>query len=171
VEEAFARDALRRPSRTNPRCGHRHGAKYPLLSEGCRGDWRDIELSDDHVDSVVSAFVFCNLSDQDRLAALRELGRVCKPDGTIRILDYTMSERPIMRLVMQCCEPWFRWMFNATYQVRFEEFAGLAGVELTRSRFVVGDYVRISEFRPLPIQAGRGPMQPTSDETSTQAAD
>jgi ubiquinone/menaquinone biosynthesis C-methylase UbiE len=145
----------------------KHGREIALISM----DLRDIELPDDHVDSVVSAFVFCNLSDQDRLAALRELGRVCKPDGTIRILDYTMSERPAMRLVMKCCEPWFRWMFNATYQVRFEEFAGLAGLELTGSHFVVGDYVRISEFRPLSTPAGRSPTQPTSDETSMQAAD
>jgi ubiquinone/menaquinone biosynthesis C-methylase UbiE len=114
-------------------------------------DLRDIQLPDNHFDGIVSAFVFCNLPDQDRLAALRELGRICKPDGTIRILDYSLSKRPFMGFVMRCCEPWFRWMFNATYQVRFEEYAALAGLELTASTFVVGDYVKISEFRPLPV--------------------
>lgn len=113
-------------------------------------DLRQIALPDDHFDGVVSAFVFCTLSEQDRIAALRELGRVCKPDGTIRILDYNMAKRPLMRLVMRCCEPWFRWVFNATYEVRFEEFAALAGLELTGSTFVVGDFVKISEFRPRP---------------------
>lgn len=127
----------------------KHGRDVALMSV----DLRSIALPDDHFDGIASAFVFCTLSDQDRLAALRELGRVCKPDGTIRILDYTLSKRPVMRLIMRCCEPWFRWMFNATYQVRFEEFAALAGLELTGSRFVLGDYVRISEFRPLPSDA------------------
>lgn len=127
----------------------KHGRDVALMSM----DLRRIALPDDHFDSIASAFVFCTLSDQDRLAALRELGRVCKPDGTIRILDYTLSERPVMRLIMRCCEPWFRWIFNATYQVRFEEFAALTGLELTGSRFVLGDYVRISEFRPLPSNA------------------
>lgn len=116
-------------------------------------DLRNIALPDDHFDGIVSAFVFCTLSDQDRLAGLRELGRVCKPDGVIRILDYSLSRRPVMRFVMRCCEPWFRWMFNATYQVRFEEFAALAGLELSKSTFVVGDFVKISEFRPLPAAA------------------
>lgn len=124
----------------------KHGREIALMSM----DLRNTELPDDHFDGIISAFVFCTLSDQDRLAALRELGRICKPDGTIRILDYSMSERPAMRLVMRCCEPWFRWVFNATYQVRFEEFAALAGLELAESRFVVGDFVKISEFRPLP---------------------
>jgi len=124
----------------------KHGREMALMPM----DLRNIELPDDHFDGIVSAFVFCTLSDQDRLAALRELGRICKPDGTIRILDYSLSERPVMRLVMRCCEPWFRWVFNATYQVRFEEFAALAGLELTKSSFVVGDFVKISEFRPLP---------------------
>lgn len=123
----------------------KHGKDIALMSM----DLRNIALPDDHFDGIVSAFVFCTLSDQDRLAALRELGRVCKPDGKIRILDYSLSNRPGMRFVMRCCEPWFRWMFNATYQVRFEEFAPLAGLELTASTFVVGDFVKISEFRPL----------------------
>jgi ubiquinone/menaquinone biosynthesis C-methylase UbiE len=127
----------------------KHGRDIALMSM----DLRTIDLPDDHFDGIVSAFVFCTLSDQDRIAALRELGRICKPDGTIRILDYSLSRRPVMRFVMRCCEPWFRWMFNATYQVRFEEFAGLAGLELTGSTFVVGDYVKISEFRPLPSTA------------------
>lgn len=124
----------------------KHGREVALMPM----DLRHIELPDDHFDGIVSAFVFCTLSDQDRLAALRELRRICKPDGTIRILDYSLSERPVMRLVMRCCEPWFRWVFNATYQVRFEEFAALAGLELASSTFVVGDFVKISEFRPLP---------------------
>jgi ubiquinone/menaquinone biosynthesis C-methylase UbiE len=122
----------------------KHGKDIALMSM----DLRNIALPDHHFDGIVSAFVFCTLSDQDRLAALRELGRVCKPDGTIRILDYSLSNRPGMRFVMRCCEPWFRWMFNATYQVRFEEFAPLAGLELSASTFVVGDFVKISEFRP-----------------------
>jgi len=127
----------------------KHGTDVALMSM----DLRKIALPDAHFDGIVSAFVFCTLSDQDRLAALRELGRICKPDGTIRILDYSLSKRPVMRLVMRCCEPWFRWMFNATYQVRFEEFAALAGLELTKSTLVVGDFVKISEFRPLPAAA------------------
>ena len=127
----------------------KHGREIALASM----DLRDTELPDDYFDGIVSAFVFCTLSEQDRIAALRELGRICKPDGRIRILDYSLSQRPVMRLVMRCCEPWFRTVFNATYQVRFEEFAALAGLELTKSTFVVGDYVKISEFRPLPRTA------------------
>lgn len=123
----------------------RHGREVALMTM----DLREIALPDDHFDAIVSAFVFCTLSDQDRVAALRELGRICKPGGRIRILDYSLSRRPVMRFIMRCCEPWFRWMFNATYEVRFEEFAGLAGLQLTGSTFVVGDFVKISEFEPL----------------------
>jgi ubiquinone/menaquinone biosynthesis C-methylase UbiE len=127
----------------------KHGKTIELTSM----DLRSIAVPDGHFDAIVSAFVFCTLSDQDRLAALRELARICKPGGRIRILDYSLSERGGMRFVMRCCEPWFRWMFNATYQVRFEEFAPLAGLELSRSTFVVGDFVKISEFQPQPRSA------------------
>jgi ubiquinone/menaquinone biosynthesis C-methylase UbiE len=131
----------------------KHGRTVELMSM----DLRSIAVPDCHFDAIVSAFVFCTLSDQDRLAALRELGRICAPGGRIRILDYSLSQRTGMRLVMRGCEPWFRWMFNATYQVKFEEFAPLAGLELSRSTFVVGDFVKISEFRPLPQAAERTP--------------
>ncbi len=141
----------------------KHGKEVALMSM----DLRTIALPDGHFDAIVSAFVFCTLSDQDRLAALRELARVCKPGGSIRILDYSLSRRPVMRFVMRCCEPWFRWMFNATYQVRFEEFAGLAGLELARSTHVVGDYVKISEFRPR----AEAEKQPTAASDGRRQAD
>jgi len=143
----------------------RHARDVALMSM----DLRSIAIPDDYFDGIVSAFVFCTLSDQDRLAALRELRRICKPDGTIRILDYSLSKRPFMRFVMRCCEPWFRWMFNATYQVRFEEFAGLAGLELAASTLVVGDYVKISEFRPLPAAGESAEMRkaPAADDVLT----
>lgn len=129
----------------------KHGKRMDLMSM----DLRSIAVPDGHFDAIVSAFVFCTLSEQDRLAALRELARICKPGGRIRILDYSLSNKTGMRLVMRCCEPWFRWMFNATYQVTFEEFAPLAGLALSRSTFVVGDFVKISEFQPLPQPAAR----------------
>ena len=55
---------------------------------------------DSSFDAVVASFVFCVLRPDQQQAALTELGRILKPGGEIRLLDYTWSKRPWRRFVM-----------------------------------------------------------------------
>lgn len=59
-------------------------------------DAQDLDFADDSFDTVISALSTCTFPDP--VAALREMNRVCKPDGTIRLVEHGRSDvAPIAR--------------------------------------------------------------------------
>lgn len=59
-------------------------------------DAQDLEFPDDSFDAVISALSTCTFPDP--VAALREMERVCKPEGTIRLVEHGRSDaEPIGR--------------------------------------------------------------------------
>jgi ubiquinone/menaquinone biosynthesis C-methylase UbiE len=50
----------------------------------------NLAFDDDEFDTVVSSLSTCTFPDP--IAALREMARVCKPDGTIRLLEHGRSD-------------------------------------------------------------------------------
>lgn len=62
-----------------------------------RGDAARLPFPDDSFDGVVSSLSTCTFPDP--VAALREMARVCRPDGSIRLLEHGRSSvRPIAAL-------------------------------------------------------------------------
>jgi len=53
-------------------------------------DAQDLEFPDDSFDAVISALSTCTFPNP--VAALREMDRVCKPDGTIRLVEHGPSD-------------------------------------------------------------------------------
>ena len=94
------------------------------------------ELADARFDYIIATFLFCVLDDDDQLPALRELKRICKPDGEIRILEYEYSKSPWTRFVMHLWAPWVRVMYGATFDRHTERHVADAGLELIEERFV-----------------------------------
>ena len=131
---------------------------------------RDVALSemdllkttfpDRYFDYVTASFVLCTLSDADRLSALREFSRICRTNGEIRVLDYCLSRHPPMRLAMRCFEPWLRWAFNGTFNTRIEKYVEPAGLKLTESRHLVGDFVKLTVLRPDLERTASKPREP-----------
>ena len=61
------------------------------------GDIRDIPFEDDSFDTVVSSLSTCTFPNPGR--TLREMARVCRPDGRIRLLEHGLSAAsPVARL-------------------------------------------------------------------------
>ena len=59
-------------------------------------DAQELEFADDSFDAVISALSTCTFPDP--IAALREMDRVCKPEGTIRLVEHGRSDvRPIKK--------------------------------------------------------------------------
>jgi ubiquinone/menaquinone biosynthesis C-methylase UbiE len=108
-----------------------------------------LDFPDGHFDAIVSTFVFCVLEDDHQLPALSEVRRVCRPGGTIRLLDYSLSRHPLGRLVMRSLEQVSRRIFSAHYSPKTEAFLDAAGLELIDRRFVFGDMVKMLELRPV----------------------
>ena len=111
-------------------------------------------FDDETFDAVVSTFMFCVLEDQLQPVALKELGRVLKADGEIRILEYAVSEAPVRRWVMErLWAPVAYGLYGARFDRNTEQYAEMAGLELVERRFVHGDILKLLRFR----KPGAGP--------------
>ena len=120
-------------------------------------DMMKTAFPDGHFDAIVSTFVFCVLDDEQQLPALKELRRICKPGGTIRLLDYTLSSRPLTRLLMRTLEQMSNRIFAARYNAQTEAYVERAGLTTVQRRFVFSDMVRLLELKP--VEPGSAPMR------------
>ncbi len=111
-------------------------------------DVTSLGFPDGAFDAVVATFLFCVLPDELQVPALRELGRVTKPGGTIRMLEYVRPDGAFRRAVAKLWEPWMAWAYGAGFDRRTEEKIPAAGLELVEARFVVDDLVKLLAARP-----------------------
>lgn len=128
------------------RRGNRLGARVELRQM----DIRATDFPDDHFDAIVATFLFCVIEPEDQLPALRELARICKPGGLVRVLEYQYSQRPAKRLIMDLWAPWVRWAYGAAFDRHTERYMPEAGLEILSERFVFEDIVKVIDARPLP---------------------
>jgi ubiquinone/menaquinone biosynthesis C-methylase UbiE len=98
-------------------------------------------------DAAVATFLFCVLPEELQVPALKELGRVVKPGGPVRLLEYVRPQRTVRRVLARLWEPWIAWAYGASFDRRTEEHIPEAGLELTEARFVVDDLVRLMSAR------------------------
>ncbi|CAA7601576.1 Methyltransferase type 11 [Acididesulfobacillus acetoxydans] len=66
-------------------------------------DAQNMEFPDDSFDTVVATCVFCSVSDP--IKGLREIRRVCKPNGKIILLEHVRSDNPILGKIMDILDP------------------------------------------------------------------
>ncbi len=98
-------------------------------------------------DAAVATFLFCVLPDDMQVPALRELARVVKPGGTIRLLEYVRPHGRLRRIVATLWEPWVGWAYGAGFDRRTEQHIPEAGLELVEARFVVDDLMKLLTAR------------------------
>jgi len=110
-------------------------------------DVTDTTFADDRFDFIIATFLFCVLDDEYQLPALKELRRVCKPDGEIRILEYAYSQNPWRRFVMRLWAPWVRVMYGATFDRRTEDYVDAAGLRLVEQRYLYKDIIKLLVLR------------------------
>jgi ubiquinone/menaquinone biosynthesis C-methylase UbiE len=106
-----------------------------------------LEFPDASFDGAVSTFLFCVLPEDQQVAGLRELARVVKPGGEIRLLEYVRPQGAWRRFVAGLWEPWMAWAYGAGFDRRTEEHVPEAGLEVVASRFVVDDLVKFLTLR------------------------
>lgn len=129
------------------RAEHRRG-RLGVTAEILERDVRATGFPDQSFDGVVASFLFCVLPEQDQLPALRELARVCKPGGELRLLDYTRPRKPFRRFLTRLWEPWVGWAYGASFDRDVTPHLGAAGLALVETRFVVDDLIQYIVARP-----------------------
>jgi ubiquinone/menaquinone biosynthesis C-methylase UbiE len=108
-----------------------------------RLDWQDATF-----DGIVATFVFACIEDREQAAALAELRRVCKPGGEIRIVDYRLSSRPLVRARQKLMSAWLNGTFAATYTPTTESYFEQAGLEVIEETFLRSDVLKMIRLRP-----------------------
>ncbi len=107
-----------------------------------------LDFADDRFDSIVSTFLFCVLDAEHQQPALEDLRRVCRPGGTIRIMEYSLSEIPLRRLIMKLWAPWVRFAYGAAFDRPTEQYLEAAGLDLVESKFLYKDIIKLLTLRP-----------------------
>jgi demethylmenaquinone methyltransferase/2-methoxy-6-polyprenyl-1,4-benzoquinol methylase len=106
-----------------------------------------LDFADQTFDGAVATFLFCVLPDQLQVPALKELGRVVKAGGPVRLLEYVRPQQTVRRALAQLWEPWIGWAYGASFDRRTEEHVPEAGLALADARFVVDELVRLISAR------------------------
>jgi ubiquinone/menaquinone biosynthesis C-methylase UbiE len=108
----------------------------------------ETKFTDRKFDTIIATFLFCVLDDRLQLPALTELGRICKDDGEIHILEYCYSEKTMKRLVMRFWAPWVKFAYGAAFDRNTAQSAQDAGLNLTEKHFVFDDIIAHLVLRP-----------------------
>jgi ubiquinone/menaquinone biosynthesis C-methylase UbiE len=139
---------------TSPAMLARAHRRCPNLSAAGRlhrMDVTELEFPAGSFDAAVATFLFCVLPDQFQVPALRELGRVVKPGGLIRLLEYVRPHWTVRRAMAKLWEPWIAWAYGASFDRQTEKYVPQAGLDLVSSRYVVDDLIKLITARAPPI--------------------
>ena len=66
-------------------------------------DVQDMDFDDNRFDTVVTSCVFCSVPDP--VQGFKEIRRVCKPGGVVRMLEHVRSHKPIRGAVRDLLNP------------------------------------------------------------------
>ncbi|MDQ3246635.1 MAG: class I SAM-dependent methyltransferase [Pseudomonadota bacterium] len=144
ASEVFAVDLsaamLRRAARRSPKSS----AVVHLMEM----DLMKLEFADGSFDAAVASFVFCTMPPEARLGALRELARVVRPGGRVRLLEYAPARTAFRRALARAWQPWVKWAFGARLAQDIELELPGASLHVTGSRYVT-DSIKLVEATPM----------------------
>ena len=106
-----------------------------------------LDFADGFFDAAVASFVFCTMPPEARKTALRELARVVKPDGRVRLLEYAPARTPFRRAVARVWQPWVEWAFGAKLDQDIERELSAASLIVVSSRYVTSS-IKLIEATP-----------------------
>lgn len=118
---------------------HRRSAQARCGVKLVRADATRLPFKKASFDACVSTFMFCVLPDGLQLPALRELLRVTRPGGLVRLLEYRYSDRPLRRFMMRLLAPYTEAVFGARFDRPTEQAIAASGATLVRKYYLSGD--------------------------------
>jgi methyltransferase OMS1, mitochondrial len=107
------------------------GVKFPVKLK-CANCAILNEFEDDSFDTVVDTFGVCSF--EDPVGALREMARVCKPDGQILLLEHGESDWPFMQNLLSRQVPVHVSKFGCYNHRSIEHLINDAGLEIVERK-------------------------------------
>lgn len=112
-----------------------------------QGDVQALPFPDASFDAVVGALVFCSVPDA--VQGLREVRRVLKPHGRLRLLEHVRGSHPVARALTDLFEPaWYRMNGSCHLNRDTPSLVVQAGFEIVEQRTFAGSLVVLLEARP-----------------------
>lgn len=91
-------------------------------------DVESLPYADDTFDTVTATCVFCSVDDP--VQGLREVRRVVRPDGEVRLLEHVRPRNPFLGKLFDLLTPITRRLMGPEINRRTEENVAAAGLEI-----------------------------------------
>ncbi len=125
----------------------RRRSQSPARVELRQMDVTCLQFPNGSFDAAVASFLFCVLPEELQVPALRELGRVVRAEGHIRLLEYVRPQGAVRRFISKLWEPWIAWAYGASFDHRTEDHIREARLEIMETRFAVDDLIKLIDVR------------------------
>jgi len=109
-------------------------------------DVQHLKFPDHSFDTVFATFVFCSVPDP--VKGLRELKRVCKPDGKLLLLEHMRPGNPVLGFIFDVFNPLIVRMMGANINRRTVSNIQQAGWQIKVEENLSADIVRWIEATP-----------------------
>lgn len=112
-------------------------------------DVQHLEFGDATFDTVVATCVFCTVPDP--VQGLKEVRRVCRPDGKIVLLEHVRSEHWFLGPLMDALNPLFLYLIGSNINRRTVANVSRAGIKIDREDDLAGKIVKLIVGHPREI--------------------
>lgn len=110
-------------------------------------DAENLGFADDSFDYVITTFVLCSIPEP--LVSLREMRRVCKPDGTIINLEHMRSSNRLIALFEDILNPITVFLTGVNVNRRTVENIKKAGIKVVEEKHLaMKDVFRLTRSKP-----------------------
>ena len=109
-------------------------------------DAQNLAFPDNCFDTVFATFVFCSVPDP--VQGLRELHRVCKPDGRLLLLEHVRPTNELLGILFDVLNPIVVRMMGANINRKTVDNIKKAGWHIQTEQNLSSDVVRLIEAIP-----------------------
>lgn len=110
-------------------------------------DAENLTFDDDSFDYVITTFVLCSIPDP--VAALREMRRVCKPDGVVINLEHMRSSNWVITFFENLLNPISVFFMGVNLNRKTVENIRKAGLEVIEEKHLaLKDVFRLTRSKP-----------------------
>jgi ubiquinone/menaquinone biosynthesis C-methylase UbiE len=109
-------------------------------------DVQRLDFADYLFDTVFATFVFCSVPDP--VDGLRELRRVCKPEGRLLLLEHMRPNHPALGFIFDALNPMVVRMMGANINRRTIDNIRQAGWQIKVEEYLSSDIVKWIEAVP-----------------------